>query len=1415
MDEAPVVTPREADCASAVARIDSTAGVACGGGLLVSSDTVITCAHVVAQALALPEDAQERPSGAVKVAFPLTRTGPASARVREDGWFPIAADGSGDVAVLRLEPEVDEPRPLQLVTGQSLWNHGIRAYGFPTEGDEAGGAYARGTLLGRTAVGWVQIDDVRPSGIPVGPGFSGTPVWDVELGGIVGIAVARTRDPALRTSYMIPVDTLIRSWPRLRDLLPPPHCPYKGLHPFREGDELFGRTETVERLAARVTRAGTLAVVGPSAVGKSSLVHAGVARRLRERYDCLVVSFRPETDTRPAAPLAGALLPYLEPSMSEVDRQTEVPKLASVLASGGLQPVVSRILALTRARRLVLVIDQFEQLLATWQEETAALVRQLPGRDGQAGGQRTWHAVVVLRSDYLDAALSHRGVADALAESVFPVVPPSAASLLEVVEGPVAGTSVFFEEGLATRMVEEVSGESGALALLQFTLTQLWETRQNGWITHRAYDAAGGVLGALATHAERVHAHELSDADRTLAPRLFTQLVRPDQQGRHTRRLVRRTSVPTEVWAFAMRLLDSRLLTADRTAEGEEVVELVHEELIRRWGRLRRWVEEDLDFRTWQENLRHALHDWQRDSRDSGRLLKAADLREASRRVEERAEDLSPPEREYIALSVAHDRRTRRVRRAAIGTVGLIVVTALVLGALFLQQHGVARTQQAIAASRALASAADGNSRALSEPTLTNLLSIAAYQAHPTPEAYANLFGRYLDTHDYERVLDVPDQSGVQLTTDGRFAVALGREDGVRTWDLHSSRPVRRDLPGSGFGQVDLSPDGTKLVTTHRKRVVVWDLAQHTAISDRTIEPAPVSVRFTGDGALVVLRADHKTVSVAPADVASGRLPPPGVAVPAEGLDAILGRGPSPTTLVVRHAGAVAVWDRGTGAFRNDIKAGKSALVSGDGRVLADVMCENTDAGGSLQRVRTWDLTTGKAGGSFTSGDLGCRDRGAVRLDTRGRYLLISTPTAARLMGYTPRTSLSVWGVTTGRLTAMRVLPTRGLKWIQAAVDTGRPDELLLAIDQVTSVGILRLGLRTLESLPQSSITAEPSPRGHYLATVSHSVDDIADVQLRLWDPLGRRTISATASDHTLAATARMVFTRDEKHLITTTSEPNDVIVWSIPELRQEHRITLPTTRRAPRTGATPTPELAVDSEEHLLASCEGLISRWDPRTGRAAGTPGKVQDTAGVNTVVDGAAITPRLAARPNAAQYATAVKGSAHIGIHDTTTGALRATLDLPAGTDTTDLHYAGDRLRALAADGTLHTWDAAHGYAPSSDMRLPASSRLTASDRLAVGDGQQLAIWNLLTRTRERAIPLETSPATLAPTTGHLLYGASFDDQSFVGHTRRSSWAVLPLAPATWIAHLCRISSRTTLTPAELRSAPAGTAPHPTCV
>jgi hypothetical protein len=205
---------------SAIARIHSKNGAIVGAGFLVADHQLLTCAHVVTAALGLPTTIQEAPADWIELDFPLTAPGQkVKAKVafwRSVQLQPLNSPEEGeDIAGLVLEGS--PPRgcqPVRLVSPSELWAHAFQIFGFPAQRDD--GIWASGVIRDHLANGWVQIEDIKAQGHPVQPGFSGAPIWDEQVEGVIGMAVAadKKRDET-KTAFMIPTSILTKAWSEL------------------------------------------------------------------------------------------------------------------------------------------------------------------------------------------------------------------------------------------------------------------------------------------------------------------------------------------------------------------------------------------------------------------------------------------------------------------------------------------------------------------------------------------------------------------------------------------------------------------------------------------------------------------------------------------------------------------------------------------------------------------------------------------------------------------------------------------------------------------------------------------------------------------------------------------------------------------------------------------------------------------------------------------------------------------------------------------------------------------------------------------------------------------------------------------------------------------------------------------------
>jgi serine phosphatase RsbU (regulator of sigma subunit) len=640
---------------AAVVRIHGAGHSVTGVGFLVAARKVLTCAHVVIQALGQPAESVTELAGMrVRLDFPLLE-GP-----RKPLFAVVDAElrttPGSDIAGLSLtEDPPAGATPAPLVLADDLWNHPIRVFGFPENADE--GEWASGRLLETQGSGWLQLEDVKQTGRRVRPGYSGGPIWDDDLHAVAGMVVAADAGPGDKVAFAIPVRMLVEAWPTVLGDVAKLASPYHGLRSFRERDakEFFGRERFVDHLVETIGRQTMAPIVAASGSGKTSVISAGLFPRLHREGEWTLLRFRPGRN--PFRSLAAAFVPILAPELNEIDRLQRVGTLAKLLQEPDrLLELVEGIVQDAHERRILIVADQFEELFALDDAELRnrfldRLVEATMASSRQREPPLT--TLIALRADFYASALAHHGLYEALLAN-----PPlafgamSRDELRRAIEDPAAAKGVRVDPRIVEDLVAAVGAEPGKLPLLEFALTRLWETREGLELTFSAYEALGRVEGALARYADDVYA-QLPEPQQERAEHVFLQLVRPGEGTEDSRRLAAQSDFSPESWEIVQRLAGDRLVITDRSeAIGQQTAELVHEALIRTWARLRGWIDEDRQFRTWQEQMRAAIGRWRNAEHDRGALLRGQLLAEAEAWVKERLDDVGAEELEFVTASL-------------------------------------------------------------------------------------------------------------------------------------------------------------------------------------------------------------------------------------------------------------------------------------------------------------------------------------------------------------------------------------------------------------------------------------------------------------------------------------------------------------------------------------------------------------------------------------------------------------------------------------------------------------------------------------------------------------------------------------------------------------------------------------------
>jgi hypothetical protein len=197
---------------SAIARIYNKHGKVVGAGFLVTQYHFLTCAHVVTAALGIATNTQDPPTEIIEVDFPLIAPGQ-KVKAKVVFWQPVnPGQSKEDIAGLQIEETLPTGvSPVHLVTTSDYWQHKFRIFGFPQGHDT--GVWADGELRDVQATRWIQIEAIKVPGYQIEPGFSGSPIWDESLQGVVGMAVAAEKKrEGVKAAFMMPTTVLVETW---------------------------------------------------------------------------------------------------------------------------------------------------------------------------------------------------------------------------------------------------------------------------------------------------------------------------------------------------------------------------------------------------------------------------------------------------------------------------------------------------------------------------------------------------------------------------------------------------------------------------------------------------------------------------------------------------------------------------------------------------------------------------------------------------------------------------------------------------------------------------------------------------------------------------------------------------------------------------------------------------------------------------------------------------------------------------------------------------------------------------------------------------------------------------------------------------------------------------------------------------
>lgn len=619
--------------------------------------------------------------------------------------------------------------------------------------------------------------------------------------------------------------------------------PYKGLRAFQETDaaDFHGRRSLIQEMIGVLGNGRLLTVVGPSGSGKSSVVRAGLLPEIRN-------GALPGSEAWAITDMFPGTHPFEELESALLRVAVRRPLDLHQILANNPQGLLKALPEMTASEdQVLIVIDQFEELfsLVSSTDERRRFLEMLA--IAATHPDSSARLVLTLRADFFDQPLEYPDFADVMRNNLVTVSPPSAEGLAAAIAQPALDAGIAVEPGLVPRIVEDVQQEPGGLPLLQYAMTELFESRDGDVLTMDAYDRLGGVGGALANRAEELYVG-LTPEGRAVAQQMFLRLVTVDDHADDTRRRIRQSEVTglgfdrSVVHSVLERFGSFRLLSFDRDVVSRTpTVELAHEALLSEWARLHGWIEERRGDLVIHRRLQMTAQEWEDSGHDPSYLMRGSRLDQALDLIENTDLSVSQDEKALIEASAAQleletverealEAKSARRRKFAMGVLAGAAIISSILGLYAVAQRGDALDNAALATAREL-----------------------------------SLVSRELADDDPEL--------GILLALEGISELeAMGLSPPPETlsalWHSYTQQRVELTINGAGHLASAFSPDGQTLATDlrdDRTTVALWD--SQTAAQVGLLE-APhldtsdggnvLAIRFTTEGTRVLVARAYR-----------------------------------------------------------------------------------------------------------------------------------------------------------------------------------------------------------------------------------------------------------------------------------------------------------------------------------------------------------------------------------------------------------------------------------------------------------------------------------------------------------------------------------------------------------------------------
>ena len=1143
-------------------------------------------------------------------------------------------------------------------------------------------------------------------------------------------------------------------WPPPDD---PLRAPYRGWEPLEEVDAavFFGRDAQILRgldALRGMRRSGieTLFVVlGPSGTGKSSFLRAGLLPRLRrdDRDFLLLDIVRPQRNVLTGdTGLAKAIhetrtrLGRRAPSLGEIKRAClagEADRVREWLLQAR-QASAEQTLSTPNeqsAPTAVLPVDQAEELFSADAGREATLFLEMVAQWAKSG----LIVALTIRSDLYEPLQTAAELADVGSVLFDDLKPMPRTQFKEVITGPAAratagGHPLTVEPALVNQLLEDCTEGGDTLPLLALTLARLYEDYAgDGTLTLPDYRAMGGMrsvvqseIDGLLSRDEKRRDAELRLLRSAFVPWLAT--INPDGD-LPVRRVARWNDLPRESRPLLEGFVARRLLVTD-TREGEVVVEVALESLLRQWDELAAWLADEREDLKEADYLERSAGAWEENHRDDAWLLEGTRLADAEALIDkavfrdrlahvtefvvasrrrELARIESENRRRAAELQAARDRQeaaealaaaeiTAREKAQAHAAVlrkqslvlRIVLVVALVVAAAAVYGFVTAtkathtaqqRSREALAlrlgyeGQNMLAGIQGGGDiRALSQ-------ILAAQRV--MPDNIGGVFTAAVMRVDTDTIIPTgAPVMDVTFSNDGQRIVSGGADHNVRVWNTKTGQPIGTPMmQTNAVTNAALSEDGSDVAfVSADDSVRVWNAVTGQPVEQPMVQNTAItSVDLSNNGQLVASGGTNGTVRVWNAATAAPVTAP--MTGQASAITTVAFSDNGQRVAAGDADGTVQIWNTATGQpiappVQGHVGAVTTVAFSDDGQRLV--------SGGNDHTLRMWNAVTGQPVGAPMIGHMN-----AVTS-------VVFSPDGSRVASGSFDGTLRVWDANTELPVAQ---PMTGHVGAINAVAFSPDGRLLLTggADSTLRVWDAQVG-------PQPTGTGAPSVVSSVTVSTDRHliVSGNRDGTLQLWDA-DNRTLTGTLTNGRGAAITSVAISPDGQHIVSGAAD-GAIQRWNVGSRTPVGDVI------AAHQGAVTALVYSWDGQRIGSGGADTTVRVWDANTANAIGNP-----LTGHTDAVLAVAFSPKLPLIVSGSRDMTLMLWNTSTGnaVGGPMTGHTAAVTDVMFGP-------GGGRILSRSDDHTIRLWD--------STSATPIGPPMNAHNAYTLGvvfspDGQRL--------------------------------------------------------------------------------------------